>query len=58
MKTYQLIGLGVLALSVLLLKKSQKKRAKPLIKSVIINPTAIFIWQGSSKRPTIDIYRP
>jgi hypothetical protein len=57
MKPHYLIGLGILALSILLLKESRRKRAKPIVKNVIVNPTAIFIWQSSSKRPTIDLYR-
>ncbi len=55
MKTYQLIGLGMLAVGLLLLNKSQKK-SRPVIKGVAIHPTAIFIWQGSSKRPSIEFY--
>jgi hypothetical protein len=57
MKASSLMGLGILILGIVLLHKSRKKKVrKDLNEKIVLRPTAIFIWQGSSKKPKIDLY--
>jgi hypothetical protein len=47
MNTGQLVGLGILALGILLLNRSRKRKPQNVFNRIVINPMAIFIYKKS-----------
>lgn len=55
MKISRLLGLSLLAVGLVLLRETRRRRIRQqTFNGIVFHPTAIFIWQNFSKRPNID----
>lgn len=55
MKISQILGLGLLVVGFILIRKMRKNAVQhQIFNGIVFKPTAIFILQNASKKPTID----